>query len=327
MDLFDNQSQTKEDRSYLPTLEHLSHLYILDSLKGLGPQKAKLLFKAEVPLSEVIADPRLLAIPGKTGEGLREQLRSVSEATRTECFKRAEKQIKTAESVGASILTYASAFYPWTVFDSNNPIPVLYVRGSRSLLTADKTVACVGSRNIRDPYTDLLAAFATNAVATGFTVVSGFALGADTVGHRTAVESGGRTICVMPSGLDRPFPPENRTLWQKFLEGDQAVFVSEFAFGTSANALNLRKRNKLIVAFAQGVMVGQSAVDGGAMNAYRFALEQKKPVATFADDNTSDTSGNKLIATSDEGQGTAFNLNEKDPEGYTQWLHRLSSSI
>ena len=60
----------------------------------------------------------------------------------------------------------------------------------------------------------------------------------------------GHTICVMPGGLDRPFPPENRNLWDSLLASDAGVFVCEFPFGTRASSLNLRKRNKSIVAFA-----------------------------------------------------------------------------
>src|SRR6185503_14852705 len=97
-------------------------------------------------------------------------------------------------------------------------------------------------------------------------------------------------------GLDLSFPPENRSLWNELLEYERAVFVSEFPFGRRAASLTLRKRNRLIVAFARGVLVSQSAKDGGAMNAYRFALDQKKPVATFAPDGSADTSGNALIA-------------------------------
>src|SRR5262249_32927913 len=158
------------------------------------------------------------------------------------------------------------------------------------LLASGKTVACVGSRNIRAPYDSLHARFAETASREGFAIVSGFALGADTIGHRTAYERGGTTICVMPSGLDRPFPPENRPLWKEFLDSPNVVFVSEFPFGTGAASLNLRKRNKLIVAFSLGVLVSQSSTKGGAMNAYRFALEQKKPIATFSGDGTEDTS-------------------------------------
>ena len=83
-------------------------------------------------------------------------------------------------------------------------------------------------------------------------IVSGFALGADTIGHEEAWKAGGKTICVMPGGLDRPFPPENRRLWDEFLRYPGAAFVSELGFGVRASALTLRKRNKLIVSFARG---------------------------------------------------------------------------
>jgi DNA processing protein len=137
----------------------------------------------------------------------------------------------------------------------------------------------------------------------------------------------------MPSGLDRPFPPENRPLWDRLLEYPEAVFVSEFPFGTPASALTLRKRNKLIVAFGQGVLVSQSSVKGGAMNAYRFGLEQHKPVATFAGDGTPDASGNNFIIEEAKRQQPtlAESLDpalpaEPDYDRWKRWLHALSSS-
>ena len=82
-----------------------------------------------------------------------------------------------------------------------------------------------------------------------------------------------------------------------------AVFVSEFGFGQRASSLMLRKRNKLIVAFAQGVLVAQSATDGGAMIAYRFGRDQKKPVATFRADGSTYTTGNAVITERSGTQG------------------------
>jgi DNA processing protein len=163
-----------------------------------------------------------------------------------------------------------------------------------------------------------------------FTVVSGFALGADTIGHKAALEAKGTTIAVMPCGLDLSFPPENRSLWNELLAYDRAVFVSEFPFGRRAASLTLRKRNRLIVAFARGVLVSQSARDGGAMNAYRFALEQKKPVATFVSDEQSDTTGNALIGRADSARplfmrDVVFPLTP-EPSAYERWLRTLSSS-
>ena len=306
-----------------PDPDELASLYVLDSVKGFGPQKFKQVYQANLSAKEIIRRPDALPVPGKRGEPLRKQLRELSKKNIDECRERAEKQIRVAEATTSLILTYAHPLYPKLVFDSNNPVGVLYARGNVQLLRHAKAVACVGSRKLRAPYERLHTAFAREAVSSSFTVVSGFALGADTVGHRAAVEGGGSTICVMPSGLDRPFPPENKNLWNSWLSHQHVLFVSEFPFGTGAKSLNLRKRNKLIVAFAQGVLVSQSAADGGAMNAYRFAMEQKKRIATFQSDGTEETTGNHLIAQA-EYQADVFPLST-DTQLFKKWLQQLSS--
>lgn len=306
-------------------VELLTALYALDSIKGFGPQKFKELYLSGMRPEDVLHDPTRLPIPGKRGEDFRAQLSEIS-GNLDKVRERAKKQLEVAAKHEAVILTYEDPRYPQNVFDSNNPIPVLYVRGAVDVLAHRKAVACVGSRKISSLYELLHTAFAKTAVDEDFAIVSGFALGADTVGHRAAWEAGGSTICCMPGGLDRPFPPENKKLWETFLEYPRAAFVSEFSFGTAAASLTLRKRNKLIVAFAHGVLVSQSSVTGGAMNAYRFAMDQHKPVATFREDGTPETSGNLQIT---EGPcfGTAFPSESPDPEAYRVWLRGLSSSI
>jgi DNA processing protein len=244
---------------------------------------------------------------------------------RQECRERAVRQILTAHKHKAVLLTYNHRRYPKNVYDSNNPIPVLFARGAIGVLKEGKVIACVGSRNIRPPYSQLQAEFARVAVKHGFTIVSGFALGADTIGHKAALANEGRTICVMPAGLERPFPPENRSLWEELLACHRGVFVTEFGFGVRASSLTLRKRNKLIVAFAKGVLIGQSSARGGAMNAYRFAREQRKPVATFIEDGTPETTGNLQIARELKAGDEIFPA-ATDIKGYERWLQKLSSS-
>ncbi len=156
--------------------------------------------------------------------------------------------------------------------------------------------------------------------------MSGFAMGADAIGHRTALTALGQTTCVMPCGLDRPFPPEHKSLWEEVLQYPGASVVTEFAFGTAASSLTLRKRNKLIVSFALGVLVSQSSATGGAMNAYRFAVEQRKPVATFSHDEHVDTSGNALIQSAQTTRTTTFPAPQASDEAFEEWLRTLSSS-
>ena len=119
-------------------------------------------------------------------------------------------------------------------------MPILYVRGDPGLVLAENlTVAREGSRTTSGKYAERHEEFASFAASLGFTVVSGFALGADTIGHKAAWRAGGKTICVMPCGLDRPFPPENRQLWHDLTAYPGAAMISEFPFGTAASSLTL----------------------------------------------------------------------------------------
>jgi DNA protecting protein DprA len=326
------------------TVEELSALFVLLSLKGFGPQKFKELHLGGVKPLDVVTGRTPLPMTGKRGDNFRRQFEAEVEKERSICEQRAIRQISVASKLGAVIATYTHPAYPRNVFESNNPVPMLYVRGSLDVMQNRKAIACVGSRKIREPYTELHASFARVACRLGFSIVSGFALGADTIGHSVALHGSGQTVCVMPAGLDRPFPPENRHLWEQLLLYKGAALVSEFPFGTAASALTLRRRNKLIVAFALGVLISQSSATGGAMNAYRFALEQGKPVAAFSSDGEPDTSGNVLIAEEAtrqslvgerKGRGlpkpphplsTVLPSPMSDSEAYERWLRLLSSS-
>lgn len=317
--------------------DDLASLLVLDGIRGFGPQKFKELHQAGVTPTDVLREPQRLPLRGRTGDTVRRALSALTEEDRWLAHARAVRQLTRAHEHHARIVTYGDPSYPPNVYASNNPIPVLYVRGNPELLSHERAVAGVGSRETGPPYSDRHREFSAHAAGRGFSIASGFALGADTIGHRAAHEAGGRTTLVMPCGLDRPFPPENRQLWRDLLDYGGAVIVSEFPFGTAASALTLRKRNKLIVAFAGGVMLSQTSATGGAMNAYRFAIEQRKAVATFADDGTDRTSGNRVIA-GDEGRQpplddslrhaavAVFPADRPAPDLWDAWLQRLSFS-
>lgn len=319
------RSEGIEDRLRLPA-DVLAAILALEAVKGFGPQKFRELDDAGLSPGEVIAAPSRLPTKGSRGEAFRKAVWEITDDQMRAYRARAVRQLVRAHQHGAVILTYASGDYPCNVWESNNPVPVLYVKGDPAVLAGRRSVACVGSRNTSGKYAARHEEFASHAARHGFTIVSGFALGADAIGHRAAWRAGGKTLCVMPCGLDRPFPPENRQLWNELLSYPGATMVSEFPFGTAASSLTLRKRNKLIVAAALGVLVSQSSAKGGAMNAYRFGLEQKKPVATFEGDGTDATSGNEVIR---KGQppGVVFPADTPDPDAWDQWLRQQSSSI
>ncbi|MFH1465626.1 MAG: DNA-processing protein DprA [Pseudomonadota bacterium] len=303
------------------TAEKLTALHLLTSVKGLGPVAALEVFRHAIDPETILAHPERYPLSGKRASDVIVRIRAITQADRDEARAFAEKQVKRARELGVLIMTYDHPHYPPLVKESNNPQPMLWVRGNSEILKSREAVACVGSRGLRPPYADLHEGFAAAAVGHGFTVASGFALGADTAGHKAAFEKGGQTICVMPCGVDLVFPPENRPLWAELLRSDRAVFISEFPLGRRAESLTLRKRNKLIVAASRGVLASQTAANGGAMNAFRFAIEQKKQVATFEADGTEDTTGNEEIGRATKVRATTFPRNGSDlSDRYARWL-------
>ena len=321
-----------EEPGSVDSVDELVALFLLSDIKQFGPNAFKLVYESGHTARAVVEDPTLFPLPGKRGDKLRASIKQQRLDLEPVARRRARQQLEYAEKYNAQILTYRSPHYPKNVYRSNNPIPILYVRGSLDALHESRAVACVGSRNIREPFSAMHHGFVRFAVSRGFAIVSGFALGADTIGHQAASECQGFTACVMPCGLQRPFPPENQELWAHLLRDKRAVFVSEFPFGIRASSMNLRKRNKLIVAMALGVLVSQSSAKGGAMNAYRFAVEQKKPVATFepepdtANGAEGATSGNLEISVSEKTRTTVFPRTEFKHSEYESWLSMLSSS-
>ena len=313
-----------DTRGHYPGAVRLGALYALERVTGFGPVKFRAMHEAGVDPVAAIERPDLLPFKGRIGDKLRRAIQSLSPADLTAAQARALDQLERAQELSASILTHGEPSYPERLYVSNNPVPVLYVRGDSSIWDDRAAVAVVGSRNTREPYASGVRRFAAVAARNGVLVVSGFAMGADSMGHKAALKAGGCTVCVMPCGLDKVFPPENRGLWEELLAHPNAVFVSEFGFGQRASSLLLRKRNKLIVALVQGVIVAQSAVDGGAMNAYRFGREQKKPVTTFSNDGSKETTGNAVIETDNQPGGFGLESPCDDSE-YETWLQRLSS--
>ena len=301
----------------------LAALLAITEIGGFGPAKFKNLHAAGVHPLDIKDSPKLLSKAGLPATASEKAvpcfLDSLPEAT-----ERAAKQVRSASQHGVSLLTYDDDAYPKVLYESNIAHPILYARGALDVLKKRKTVAAVGSRKISPYYTVLHRGFTQIAVREGFAVVSGFATGADAVGHEAALNADGATIAVMPCGLDRPFPPENAALWDNLLKASGGVAVSEFGLGVRASSLTLRKRNKTIVGLALGVLVSQTSAKGGAMNAYRFALEQKKPVATFRPVSSEpNVDGNEAILSSEKGITTGLGA---DGQGWNAWLAKLSRS-
>ncbi|HET8729743.1 MAG TPA: DNA-processing protein DprA, partial [Moraxellaceae bacterium] len=157
-----------------------------------------------------------------------------------------------------------------------DPPPLLFFRGDPVLLGLPQ-VAIVGTRNPSLTGRADADAFAGELARAGLVITSGLARGVDAAAHRGAVRVRGRTIAVLGTGVDRPYPRENLRLFDSLLNGGGLV-VSEFLPGEAPRAMNFPRRNRLISGLSLGVLVVEAAPESGSLITARRAAEQGRPV-------------------------------------------------
>ncbi len=232
-------------------------------------------------------EDKLASIPGIGGKKAKNIKRFTG-------WKNVNKQIEHLRRENAHVVTCDSPAYPALLMQIEDAPAILFVKGQME--AEDRfAIAIVGSRETTS-YGRLVAEnLAVELSGAGFTIVSGMARGIDTIAHMGSMRSGGRTIAVLGSGLDKAYPPENRDLMEK-IKGSGYV-VSEFPFGTPPNRENFPRRNRLISGLSLGVVVVEAAAGSGALITARSALEQNREVfAVPANINSPTSEGtNELI--------------------------------
>ena len=189
--------------------------------------------------------------------------------------KFADDQLARLARIGGEILTLRDASYPSHLKTLDDPPPCLFYRGS-ILPQDDASIAIVGTR-VPSPYgVQMAERFAAGLGALGITVVSGLARGIDTAAHAACVRGGMRTLAVIGSGLDVIYPPENRGLADAIRA--RGAVISEFPCGTSPDAVNFPRRNRIVSGMTLGTLVIETGTDGGAMITARLAVEQGREV-------------------------------------------------
>lgn len=186
-----------------------------------------------------------------------------------------ELEIKKIERYGYRVYCYTNPDYPVLLKKISDPPPVLYASGKFEY-GDDVAVAIIGTRNPTPLGAHHARELAFSLSCQGLTIVSGMARGIDSEGHRGALEAGGRTIAVLGSGLDVPYPPENETLLEEIAA--HGVVVSEFPLGTEPYARNFPARNRVISGLSLGVIVVEATQDSGSLITAEFSLEQGREV-------------------------------------------------
>ena len=229
-----------------------------------------------------------------------------------------ERELELIREHGCQVVTLYDAAYPQYLKEIDTPPLVLYIRGK--LTPADSlSLSIVGSRDAKDYGRKVSYRLSYQLAQRGLTVISGLAKGIDTSAHRGALESGGRTIAVMGSGLSFIYPAANRDLAEKITES--GALISEFPMEVKPKPRNFPRRNRIISGLTLGTVVVEASNRSGALITARLAGEQGREVFAVPGEIFSELStgthrlinnGAKLINTVDDL------LNELPPYALSQ---------
>lgn len=186
-----------------------------------------------------------------------------------------EKECELIEKEQIRFITLADEQYPQRLKEIHLPPAVVYYKGAP--LTEENALAVIGSRKANSYGQRVINTLVPELVDQGWTIVSGGAIGADTMAHRAAVKAGGKTVAVLGSGLLRPYPSSNIRLFDDIVAHD-GTLVSAFPVQTQAMPGNFPARNRVIAGLSRGCLVAQAAQRSGAAITALFALEQGREV-------------------------------------------------
>ena len=193
------------------------------------------------------------------------------------------------------LITPDSEFYPSRLLETENYPLVLYVRGDYKILNESRAIAVIGSRTPsvygEKSAEKIVATLAEN----DYVIISGGALGIDSVAHINALKNNGKTILIMGCGHGNGYLPENSAL-RKAVSQNGAL-VSEYPPYAPVTQGSFPRRNRIISGMSRGVVIIEAADRSGTFSTANHALEQGRDVFVLPGDIESGNfaGSNKLI--------------------------------
>jgi DNA processing protein len=245
-------------------------------LPSIGPFRGRALLARFQSFDQLLqtGETELQAVDGINTRLARRLHTALKEEKRTGAIERAaETSRMTCERHNLRFLSYPHPDYPALLRGIYDPPLFLFCRGSME--DADMhSIAVVGTRSPSDYGRQVTEHFCARFAAAGVTVVSGLAMGIDTVAHRATLRAGGRTIAVLGSGILNIYPGVNSGLADTISE--QGCVLSELPLDAKPDATNFPRRNRIISGLSRCLLVTESDVRGGAMISAHITLDQNR---------------------------------------------------
>ena len=286
------------------SLDELKYWIAFSRVVGIGPVRFKLLldfFHQDVEAAWQ-ASPAALAEAGLDQKIIKSFIKQ-----RTSIVP--QQELDRLERLRVRVITWKDEAYPPLLRKIEYAPPVLYICGNLTDDDLHYSLGIVGTRKMSAYGRQVTEHFAQELVRGKVTIVSGLALGVDTVAHTAALDAGGRTIAVLACGLDIIYPASNFNLAKRIVDSGQGALLTAFPLGVRPEARNFPARNHIISGLSLGILVTEAPQRSGALITASSALEQGREV--FAIPSNIFSSGgagvNKLIQ---DGAHPVTNIND-----------------
>lgn len=188
-----------------------------------------------------------------------------------------EKESKQLKDKEIKIFAVVDEDYPKNLKEIPDPPFLIFIRGE--ILPEDRlSLAVVGSRKMTSYGYQVLETLVPELVLAGVTIVSGLAFGVDYAVHKLVLESGGRAIAVLASGVDEITPRSNERLGEAIISRGSGAIISELPPGTQPQPHFFPVRNRIISGLSTGTLVVEAAAKSGSLYTAEAALEQGREV-------------------------------------------------
>ena len=242
----------------------------LNLIEGIGPVRVRKLLDhfGEAPAILQASRSQLLQVHG-IGADIAEAI------TQWETVTDLAGELRSMEDFGCRAVIQSDDDYPASLREIYDPPIVLYVKGD--LRAVDRnSVAVVGSRMTTRYGLEAARRLAYQLAYLGVTVVSGGARGIDTAAHQGALSAAGRTLCVLGTGMNLVFPPENKELYDR-ISGSGAI-LTQFPLNRRGDKQSFAIRNRIVAGMTLGTVVVEANLASGALITANFATEYGRQV-------------------------------------------------
>ena len=255
------------------SLEQLGYWIAFSRVMGIGPVRFKMLldfFQEDVAQAwhGRVSELSEAGLDRKTIESFFKQRSTIIP----------QQELERLERLRIQVITWKDTAYPPLLRQIEYSPPVLYVCGNLTEQDHRYTLAIVGTRKMSSYGRQVTEHFTQKLVQGKITIVSGLALGIDTVAHTTALDAGGRTLAVLACGLDTIYPATNYNLAKRIVESERGALITTFPLGVRPESGNFPARNHRISALSLGVLVAEAPLKSGSLITAGSALQQGREV-------------------------------------------------